>query len=72
MDLFQTRKCEDFKRMILENIPDGGVVGLPVPLGYDDVLVRRSPLFTTIDMQHNSSLVLSGHGELGIAPVLRS
>ena len=25
--------------MILEDIPDGGVVGLPVPLGYDDVLV---------------------------------
>ena len=25
--------------MMLENVPEGGVVGLPVPLGYDDVLV---------------------------------
>lgn len=39
MDQFELRKCEDFKRMMLESVPEGGVVGLPVPLGYDDVLV---------------------------------
>jgi hypothetical protein len=38
VDQFEARKCEDFKRMMLECVPEGGVVGLPVPLGYDDVL----------------------------------
>jgi len=38
VDKFELRKCEDFKRMMLECVPEGGVVGLPVPLGYDDVL----------------------------------
>lgn len=42
MDAFEARKCEDFKRMMLESVPEGGVVGLPVPLGYDDVLVSNS------------------------------
>jgi hypothetical protein len=39
VDEFEARKCDDFKRMMLESVPEGGVVGLPVPLGYDDVLV---------------------------------
>lgn len=39
MDTFQERKCVDFKRMMLESVKEGGVVGLPVPLGFDDVLV---------------------------------
>jgi hypothetical protein len=39
VDQFEARKCDDFKRMMLESVPEGGVVGLPVPLGYDDVLV---------------------------------
>lgn len=38
VDLFEQRKCEDFKRMILEHVPEGGVIGLAVPLGYDDVM----------------------------------
>ena len=40
MDEFEAHKCRDFKRMMLESVPEGGVVGLPVPLGYDDVLVN--------------------------------
>lgn len=38
IDLFQERKCIDFKRMMTESVDKGGVVGIPVPLGYDDVL----------------------------------
>jgi len=38
VDLYELRKCKDFKRMVLESIPEGGVVGIPVPFGYDDVL----------------------------------
>jgi hypothetical protein len=38
IDKFQQRKCEHFKRMILESLnPDDGV-GLSVPIGYDDIM----------------------------------
>lgn len=39
IDLFQDRKVTDFKRMILENVKDGDKVGIPVPIGYDDIMV---------------------------------
>lgn len=42
IDTYQARKCIDFKRMILESIPVGGAIGLPVPLGYEDVLDTES------------------------------
>ena len=42
VDAFQHHKCVDFKRMMLESVPEGGVVGIPVPLGYDDVLDAES------------------------------
>ena len=50
IDLFQDRKVTDFKRMILENVKDGDKVGIPVPIGYDDIMVGnissdRSSLF---------------------------
>ena len=37
VDRFQSRKCRDFKRMILESVPPGKKIGLPVPIGYDEV-----------------------------------
>lgn len=52
-DAYQTRKCTDFKRMMLEatgGADNGGaggggagnvVVGVPVPLGYSDVYVSN-------------------------------
>lgn len=38
IDTLQNRKCIDFKRMMLEAVPSGRGVGIPIPLGYDDVL----------------------------------
>lgn len=38
VDLLQARKCLNFKRMILESLPAGTGVGIPIPLGYDGVL----------------------------------
>jgi hypothetical protein len=38
IDLLQARKCVNFKRMILEALPAGTGVGIPIPLGYDGVL----------------------------------
>jgi hypothetical protein len=40
MDLLQARKCCDFKRMMLESVKQGGGVGIPIPIGYDDIQVR--------------------------------
>ena len=45
VDLFQQRKCEATKTMILESVPSAGVVGVPIPLGYDDVMVFHSFAF---------------------------
>jgi hypothetical protein len=42
IDLFQDRKVIDFKRMILENVKDGDRVGIPVPIGYDDIMVGNT------------------------------
>ena len=41
IDLLQARKCADFKRMMLESICDGEGVGIPIPIGYDDIQVRK-------------------------------
>jgi hypothetical protein len=30
--------------MMLESVPEGGVVGLPVPLGFDDVMVLTTAI----------------------------
>lgn len=38
VDLFQLRKCESFKKIIMSCLPPGCRVGIPVPIGYDDVL----------------------------------
>lgn len=38
IDALQARKCVNFKRMILESLPAGAGVGIPIPLGYDGVL----------------------------------
>lgn len=38
IDALQARKCINFKRMILESLPAGAGVGIPIPLGYDGVL----------------------------------
>lgn len=37
VDLLQDWKCANFKRMMLESVPAGRGVGIPVPLGYDDI-----------------------------------
>lgn len=37
IDLQQTRKVEDFKRMMLEAITPGSVIGMSIPIGYDTV-----------------------------------
>ena len=52
MDLFQLKKCMDFKRMMLEATAGGrsagagvkAVVGIPIPLGYSDVYVSAKSL----------------------------
>lgn len=41
IDLIQARKCCDFKRMMLESVKDGDGVGIPIPIGYDDIQVRN-------------------------------
>ena len=38
VDEFQARKAATFKKLLLQNIAQGGVVGIPIPLGYDSVL----------------------------------
>ncbi|KAJ1439402.1 hypothetical protein B484DRAFT_177008 [Ochromonadaceae sp. CCMP2298] len=37
IDLIQARKCCDFKRLMLGAVASGGGVGIPVPIGYDDI-----------------------------------
>jgi hypothetical protein len=44
IDLLQARKYSDFKRMMLESVKQGGGVGLPVPIGYDDIQVTAKRL----------------------------
>jgi hypothetical protein len=39
IDLFQIRKCINFKKLILEALSSGDKVGIAVPVGYEDVLV---------------------------------
>ena len=45
IDLFQDHKVTDFKRMILQNVKDGDKVGIPVPIGYDDIMVGYYIIF---------------------------
>lgn len=40
IDLFQDKKCVNFKRMVLEGLSPGDSVGIAVPIGYDDILVQ--------------------------------
>lgn len=44
IDLFQARKVTDFKRMVLEHVRPGSVVGMAVPIAYEDIMVRLAPL----------------------------
>jgi len=37
IDALQARKCLDFKRMMLEAVESGRGIGIPIPLGYDNV-----------------------------------
>lgn len=39
IDSQQARKCCDFKRMMLDSVQDGNGIGIPIPIGYDDVQV---------------------------------
>jgi hypothetical protein len=38
VDEFQARKAGTFKKLMLQSVAQGEVVGMPVPLGYDSVL----------------------------------
>jgi hypothetical protein len=42
IDVFEARKCAQFKRMILEAVDEGGMIGLAVPLGYDELVETES------------------------------
>ena len=45
IDLLQSRKVSDFKRMMLECVPPGSTIGMSIPIGYDSVLdVESWPL----------------------------
>jgi len=39
IDSFEARKSVDFKRMVLENLNQSDTIGIPVPIGYDDIMV---------------------------------
>lgn len=39
IDLVQARKCCDFKRMIIEEVPDQSIIGIPIPIGYESAQV---------------------------------
>lgn len=52
IDLLQARKCTDFKRMMLESVKQGGGVGIPIPIGYDDIQV----FFFYLDACHTSGV----------------
>lgn len=52
VDALQSRKCIDFKRMMLQQVPQGRGVGIPIPLGYDDVLdVETWPLLQAFALE---------------------
>jgi hypothetical protein len=38
-DIIQRKKAEAFKAMCLGCLLDGSIIGVPVPIGYDDVVV---------------------------------
>lgn len=48
IDSMQARKCCDFKRMMLESVKEGEGVGIPVPIGYDDIQVRSFRVFAKL------------------------
>lgn len=53
IDSMQARKCCDFKRMMLESVREGGGVGIPVPIGYDDVQdIESWPLLQSFALDH--------------------
>ena len=48
VDLLQDWKCVNFKRMMMEAVPAGRGVGIPLPLGYDGITdVEGWPLLQT-------------------------
>ena len=52
VDAFQLKKCESFKKMVLSCLPAGSKVGIPVPIGYDDVLdVESWPLLQSFALE---------------------
>ena len=53
IDLIQSRKCCDFKRMMLESVKQGGGVGIPVPIGYDDIQdIETWPILQSFALDH--------------------
>ena len=53
IDLIQARKCCDFKRMMLESVMDGEGVGIPVPIGYDDIQdIESWPMLQAFALDH--------------------
>jgi len=53
IDLFQLRKCESFKAIVLSALPQGSKIGIPVPIGYDDVLdIESWPLLQSFALDH--------------------
>eukprot|EP01032_Pedospumella_encystans_P011063 gene11063-12896_t len=53
IDLLQARKCADFKRMMLESVCDGEGVGIPIPIGYDDIQdIESWPMLQAFALDH--------------------
>jgi len=52
VDSLQERKCVDFKRMMLEAVPEGASIGIPIPLGYEGVMdVETWPILQAFAME---------------------
>ena len=52
VDVMQERKCLDFKRMMLEAVPEGASIGIPIPLGYEGVMdVETWPILQAFAME---------------------
>jgi len=41
IDKFQEKKCINFKKMMLESVNPRDSIYIPVPTGYDDILVMK-------------------------------
>ena len=47
IDSQQARKMCDFKRMMLESVPSGSIIGMSIPIGYESVQVVDFMYFTS-------------------------